>query len=232
MSVGGLSSAGRSAAWLDPHVRPPFLHAGCGWLKCCSCTRRRMLQARLFMPIPALARAGPMVRTMAPSLSLACAPKTCLTRTRTRTVDLARLLPPGLLGQLLAPLALAVNAAGQPLGLQFGFDLRRPMDGVRPDTGAGVALRQQFIHHLAVMHRSVSGIAALHQLVLPIHMYMVPPAVMWLIVVVGPVWAQTHSGISAPAIVGALAHWFRRGDGLRTPAAGSGTLVLPQNQGA
>ena len=49
-----------------------------------------MLQARFFMPILALALTRPMVRTAVPPMSLACAPKMC--STRTRTVDLVRLL--------------------------------------------------------------------------------------------------------------------------------------------
>ena len=50
-----------------------------------------MLYTRFFMPILALARTKPIVRTIVPPMSLDCAPKTC--STRERTVDFVRLLP-------------------------------------------------------------------------------------------------------------------------------------------
>ena len=52
-----------------------------------------MLYTRFFMPILALARTKPIVRTIVPPMSLDCAPKTC--STRERTVDFDRLLPLG-----------------------------------------------------------------------------------------------------------------------------------------
>jgi hypothetical protein len=51
--------------------------------------------------------------------------------------------------------ALAVNVAGQLPGFQHRFGLGRPIGGIGPDPGASVAPRQQFFHHLAVVHGSI-----------------------------------------------------------------------------
>lgn len=64
-----------------------------------------------------------------------------------------------LLGQRLASFALVVNVEGEPSGFQPGLDLRRPIGCVGPDTGAGIAPRQQVIHHPAVVHRGVGEMA-------------------------------------------------------------------------
>ena len=71
-------------------ISAPRGHAGHGFRRR-SWPRRRMLQARFFIPILAFARTMPIVRTSVPPMSLACAPKMCSTRARTE--DFVRLLP-------------------------------------------------------------------------------------------------------------------------------------------
>ena len=61
------------------------------WLQIQTGETSRNRCAMFFIPIFALARAKPIVRTSVPPMSLVCAPKTC--STRTRTVDFVRLLP-------------------------------------------------------------------------------------------------------------------------------------------
>ena len=75
----------------------------------------------------------------------------------------------GIFGQRLTALAIAMNVADQPSGLQLRFDLGRPIGGVGPDPGAGVAPRQQLIHRLAVVHGGIGDTISPDPLVCAIH---------------------------------------------------------------
>ncbi len=98
------------------------------------------------MPILALARIRPMVRTSAPPHVVGL-----------RAEDV---LDPGahggfgpvaglaLLAQRLAALALAVDAAFHPPGAQLGFHFLGPIGRIGPDIRASVALHEQVIHRL------------------------------------------------------------------------------------
>ena len=67
------------------------------------------------------------------------------------------------------------------------FDFGRPIGGIRPDPGAGVAPRQQLIHRLAVMPGGIGDVIASDQLVFSVHIYVVLVAVMAFPVLLGPV---------------------------------------------
>ncbi len=102
-------------------------------------TGRRMLQAMFFIPILALARAMPIVRTIVPPMSLVCAPKTC--STRVLIFGFGPVAALRLRGQRLAALALAVDVALQFPIPQPGLHFLRATGRVHPDAGAGVLPR-------------------------------------------------------------------------------------------
>lgn len=159
----------------------------------------------------------------------ACRPCRCSGR-RTRAPPapepsiVALLLP---LRQRLGPLALAVEPALQPLGLQRHHDRRRPVGAVPPDLGGRVVPVQDVIHHLAVVHRRVGHTIPAHQLVPAVHADVVLVAVVALAVLPGAsvsFWARL-AGLSAqpagvpPPLIIAFSSWRLRCLGTGTIAA-------------
>ena len=92
----------------------------------------------------------------------------------------------GLPGQRLAPLALAVDVAGQLSGFEHRLDPGRAPGGVGPDPGTGITARQQFIHHLAAMRGGVADVILPDQLVFSVHIDVVLVAAMRRAVLPGP----------------------------------------------
>ena len=84
----------------------------------------------------------------------------------------------GLLGQRLAPLALAVDVAFQFPGTQLRLHLFGAIGRIRPHARTGIALHQQVIHRLAVVLSSIADVPAPHQLVLAVHIHVVLVAIM------------------------------------------------------
>ena len=111
-----------------------------------------MLRAGLFIPILALARPMPILRTKVPPMSLACAPKLCPTRNRT---GMWSAWPPGLLGQWRAALALAVDPAGQLQDAQLCLRLPGPAGRIRANARAGVAAHRQVMHRPALLQGGI-----------------------------------------------------------------------------
>ena len=113
------------------------------------------------VPILALARASPMVRTSTPPGSTACAPKICPTRTRTE--DFVRLL------------LLACPVGGLPrLPLRWIWLVSL----LALSVASIPAARQQCVHRLAVMRGGIAEVITPDQLVFSVHIDVVPGAVM------------------------------------------------------
>lgn len=93
---------------------------------------------------------------------------------------------PGLFGQRLAALALAVDVALQLHAAQLGFHLLGPISGISPDPRAGIAPRQQVVHRLAVVQGGIADMVTPHQLVLAVHVHMVLVATVRFPVLLGP----------------------------------------------
>jgi hypothetical protein len=91
-----------------------------------------------------------------------------------------------LFGKGFASIALAVDAAGQPPGLERLLDVSRPIGRIRPDPGGGITAHQQLVHHLTVMYGSVGDVITPDQLVLAVDIDVVLVTVVAFAVFLGP----------------------------------------------